>query len=125
MRHGRIMSRSERGFGLVETLVAVALLGSAVTTFLVALSTGSLAVTGHEVQAVAQELAQTQLEYIKSLPYNAGAASYPVLAAPDDYIVGVTVSPVAGTDAAIQAVTVTINRDGAVVLTVQDYKVDR
>jgi Tfp pilus assembly protein PilV len=115
----------ERGFGLVETLVALALTGSAVTAFVLALATGSLAVNEQQGQTVVQELAQSQLEYVKSYPYDAAASTYPAVAAPSGYEITVTVSPVPGGDAAIQAVTVTVARDGAALLMVTDYKVDR
>lgn len=115
----------QRGFGLVETLVALAVTGSAVTAFVLALSTGSLAVNEQQGLTTVQRLAQSQLEYIKSYPYDAGAGTYPAVAAPAGYDIEVTVSPVSGGDAAIQAVTVTVRRDGVALLSVTDYKVER
>jgi type II secretory pathway pseudopilin PulG len=115
----------ERGFGLVETLVALAVTGSAVTAFVLALSTGSIAVNEQQGQAVVQELAQSQLEYVKSYPYDAGASTYPAVPAPPGYEVQVAIAPVPGGDAAIQAVTVTVFREGTSQLTVTEYKVNR
>jgi len=69
--------RGQRGIGLVETLVAVAVLGTAVVAFAVALSAGSIAVGDHDGEAVAQGLAQSQLEYTKSYAYSPGATTYP------------------------------------------------
>lgn len=116
---------SQPGFGLVETLMAIALTGTAVTAFVIALSTGSIAVNEHDVQTVAQQLAQSQLEYVKSYTYDAGAVTYPVITAPPGYVISVGVASVPGADSSIQAVTVTVTRDGDTILAVEDYKVDR
>jgi len=107
----------------VETLVAVAILGIAIVAFVVALSTGAIAVGGQDEATAAQGLAQSQLEYIKSQPYSPG--SYATVAAPAGYALSVAVAPVPGTDTDIQKVTVTVLRDGDGVLTVSDYKVNR
>ena len=117
--------KSQRGFGLVETLMAIALAGTAVTAFVLALSTGSIAVNEHDGQTVAQQLAQSQLEYVKSYTYDAGAVTYPAIAAPTGYAISVGVGTVPNTDNTIQAITVTVTRDGDTVLAVENYKVDR
>ena len=119
----RIQLHSQKGMGLVETLVAVAILGTSVAAFVVALSAGSLTVGEQGKEAVAQSLAQTQMEYTKGEPY---AITYPALAAPASYSVSVNVFSVPGTDIAdIQKITVTILNDGVNLLTVSDYKVNR
>jgi prepilin-type N-terminal cleavage/methylation domain-containing protein len=45
------------GFGLVESLVAIAILGISLTAFITDLSAGSIAVNSHSEQVVAQGLA--------------------------------------------------------------------
>jgi type II secretory pathway pseudopilin PulG len=117
--------RGQRGIGLVETLVAVAVLGTAVVAFTVALSAGSLAVGEHDDSAIAQGLAQSQLEYTKSYAYNPGTATYPLLTAPAGYSLSVIVSAVPNTDNDIQKIIVTVNRDDEEIMRVQDYKVNR
>ncbi len=123
----RIKNRAQgqRGLGLVETLVAVAILGTSVVAFVVALSAGSIAVGQQDEEVVAQGLAQAQLEYTKSYAYNAGASTYPTVAAPEGYTVSANVSSVPNTDEDIQKITATVLRDGENVLTVEDYKVNR
>jgi type II secretory pathway pseudopilin PulG len=123
----RIKKRIKRqqGIGLVETLVAVAILGTAVVSFMVALSTGAISVGEHDRQTTAQQLVQAQLEYIKSYNYDAGALTYPAIAAPAGHAISVTVSPVPGGDTDIQMVTVIITRDGENILEISDYKVNR
>ena len=115
----------QRGFGLAETLVAVALLGTAVVAFVVSLSAGSLAVNEQDKETVAQGLAQTQMEYTKNYAYNPAAATYPTVAAPSGYTITVGVSSVSGADANMQKITVNVLRNGASVMAVSDYKVNR
>jgi len=117
---------SQKGMGLVETLVAVAILGTSVAAFVVALSAGSLTVSEQGKEAVAQSLAQSQMAYTKNYPYAPGAITYPSLAAPASYSISVGVVSVPGTtDTDIQKITVTVLNDGVNLLTVSDYKVNR
>jgi prepilin-type N-terminal cleavage/methylation domain-containing protein len=116
---------NERGFGLVETLVAVAILGVAVVALVLGLSTGSITVGEGNQEMVAQSLAQTQLEYVKDYPYDPAATTYPTVDAPEGYSIGVEAGSIPGADTDIQRITVTISRDGEAILTVEDYKVDR
>lgn len=120
-----IRSRNQGGVGLVETLVAVAVLGTAVVAFAVALSAGSIAVGEHDGQATAQGLAQSQLEYSKSAAYVPGAVSYPLLNAPEGYGLTVGVIEVPGADGDIQKIAVTVSRDGETIIRVEGYKVNR
>lgn len=117
--------RDERGLGLVETLVAVAILGTSVVAFVVALSTGSIAVGKQGEEVVAQGLAQAQLEDTKSQAYDTEASTYPTIESPDGYTVSVVVSAVPNADADIQKITVDILHGGESIITVEDYKVNR
>ena len=117
--------QDQRGLGLVESLVAVAILGVAVVVFVTALSTGSIAVREQRQQVVAQSLARTQLEYIKGYPYDPEAINYPAVDAPEAYTISVEVSSIPDTNTDIQKVTVTISQGGEDILTVEDYKVNR
>jgi len=117
--------QDQRGFGLAETLVAVAILGTAVVSFVVSLSTGSLAVNEQDREAGAQNLAQTQMEYTKNYTFNPAAATYPTVAAPASYNITVGVSPVAGTDSNMQKITVNVFQNGSSIFVISDYKVNR
>jgi Tfp pilus assembly protein PilV len=121
----RTLAQGQKGLGLVETLVAVAILGTSVVAFVVALSAGSIAVGEQDKETTAQRLAQTQVEHTKNYPYNPGASTYPALAAPTGYTVSVGVSSIPGTDTNIQKITVTIRRDDLNIFMVSDYKVNR
>lgn len=117
----------ERGFGLVETLAAVAILGVAVVAFVGGLSSGAIAVREGNQELVAQSWAQTQLEYVKGYPYDSAATTYPTVGTPEGegYSICVEVGSIPDTDTDIQKITVTISRDEEDILTVEDYKVNR
>ncbi|MDD5288982.1 MAG: hypothetical protein PHY28_07745 [Dehalococcoidales bacterium] len=114
---------NENGAGLLEMLVAVAIVGVALTTFITALSTGSLSVGTLNEATVAQGLAQSQMEKIKAATYAAGYTSD--LTLPAGYGVAINVSSIPGANINIQKITVTINRDSQPVLVMEDYKVNR
>ncbi|MDP2952038.1 MAG: prepilin-type N-terminal cleavage/methylation domain-containing protein [Chloroflexota bacterium] len=110
--------RDQRGVSLVESLVAVALLGVAVIAPLSALSTGLLAEGVADEGVTAQSLARSQLEEIKAASY---APTYSAIQEPG-YNVSVGVTSL---DANMQKITVTILRDGRTLQVVEDYKVNR
>jgi type II secretory pathway pseudopilin PulG len=121
----RGLAQGESGLGLADSLVAVAILGLAVTAFVVALSTGSIAVREREQQVVAQRLVQTQLEYVKNYAYDPDATTYPAVDTPEGYAISVAVTPLPDTDTDIQKITVTASQEGEELLIVEDYKVNR
>ena len=127
LRLARVKTRAQdqRGLGLVETLVAVAILGTSVVAFVVALSAGSIAVGEQDEAVVAQSLAQTQLEYTKSYPYDSEATTYPTVDTAEGYTISVGVASIPDTDTDIQKITVTISRESETIMTVSNYKVNR
>ena len=118
-------NRDERGITLVESLVAVAILGLTITSLVFALSAGSLAVRENDQEVTVQSLARTQLEYTKNYAFSANATTYPTVSVPDGYSISVGVTSVPDTDTNIQKVTANISRDGDLLLTMADYKVNR
>lgn len=64
---GRI--RSEKGFGLVEVLVSIALLGIIAVAFLLAINVASRAILIADERTTAESLARGQMEYIKEQDY--------------------------------------------------------
>jgi len=118
-------TQDQKGLGLTESVIAVAVLGVAIVTFVAALATGSLAVSQENEQVVAQSLVRTQLEYIKNYPYDPSVITYPTVDAPKGFSICVTVGFIPNTDTDIQKITVTIYREGEEILSVEDYKVNR
>lgn len=117
--------RRESGVALVEALIAIAVLGGGILTMVLAMSGGAMAVRENDCQATAQALARSQLEYIKNYTYNATATTYPVVSTPAGYGISVGVSAVPGGDADIQKITANITEGSTLIMTIEDYKVDR
>lgn len=117
----------ERGFGIVDALIAVFILGVVVVAFTMALSTGAAGAGEADQQGVAQGIAMSQLEYVKSLAYVPGAGSYPSISVPSGWTVTAVRSAIsqASGNPDIQNVTVTVMRHGVTILTVEGYKVNR
>ncbi len=122
-----VRAHDQRGMGLAECIVAFAILVVTVTAFVAALSAGSIAVGEQDEQVAAQRLVRTQLEYVKGYPYNPSAVTYPIADTLQGYVISVQVGsiPEASGNTDIQKITVTIQRDGASILTGEDYKVNR
>jgi type II secretory pathway pseudopilin PulG len=115
--------KSEIGSSLVETLVAMALLGIIGVAFLSALSTSSSTRVIADEHASGKILAESQMENIKQQSY---ASSYDPVPIPADY---------AGYSAAIdvdnirnghiQKVTVTVSHHNKDITSLETYKVNR
>ncbi len=138
------MIKNEKGFSLIEVLIALALLGIIAVAFLTALSTASKALFIADERTTAESLARSQMEYVKSqlyIDYSADPhdvygeitppAGYSIdsTAVPFDPDTGVPYSETGGVfdqDDDIQMITVTIEHpDGDEVITLEGYKVDR
>jgi type II secretory pathway pseudopilin PulG len=117
--------RSECGVSLVESLVAVTILASALAVFLGGLSTGSIATAQADRLSTAHELARSQMESTKAAVYAAAPCTYPSIAAPATYGVSAVASSISGADANIEQITVTVTKDSVTVYTLQGYKVNR
>ncbi len=130
----------ESGVTLIETLVALAVLGLIAVVFLSGLATAARATLIADEQATAESLARSEIEYVKSQDYINYAESdhdeYIGLEAPppnSNYILEITVEPIdpdtgeplLSGDQGIQRITVTVNRGSKLVLTVETYKVAR
>ena len=115
--------KSQKGISLLETVVAVAIMGIIAVAFLSALATTSSARATNDERTAAKILAEGIIENIKSddysLTYDAVVpAQFP----------GYTVDlPTMAVDGAsnIQKITVAVFHKGHEVLTLESYKVDR
>jgi prepilin-type N-terminal cleavage/methylation domain-containing protein len=118
--------RGQKGYTLVELLIAIVVIATSFSAFAVALSTGALAVSEDDKEVTAQSLARSQMEYIKYLNYDQNADTYPKIATTDNYSISVAVTDV-GTDGnkRIQKISANISKDGINLFNIQDYKVDR
>lgn len=120
----------ESGITLLETVIAVAILSYIAAAFLSGVATSSKGVYTADVQATAESLARSQMEWAKNASYSYNATSYSTAPIPTtkDYInysANITAEPLHEPDDGIQKITVTITRSGEAVYRLEGYKVDR
>jgi prepilin-type N-terminal cleavage/methylation domain-containing protein len=124
---------TERGMTLVEVLIALGIMTAVAVVFLAALSTSSKGVILNQKQIAAEGLAKSQMEYVKSQPYDSthNPPVYgvdPSLTIPQGYnilpsavrLLPQIVHP--GNDEGLQKITVTITRGATTVFTLEGYK---
>ncbi len=73
--------RSHRGLSLIETTIAIALVGVIVITILSAFSSTTIAATRHREQTTLDRLVRSDAEFIKSQAYQPKPAAYANLTA--------------------------------------------
>lgn len=110
----------ERGDSLVEILVAVAIIAIVLTAFLSALSTGSLGVSVVHERVTAENIARSQLEYVKKTGFTDHYT--PTAISHAGYSATISATTII-TD--LQLITVTVSHNGKSVFTIGDYKANR
>jgi len=114
--------RGQKGQTLIEVLIAIALLGMIAVPFLTALSTSSRALIIADERTTAESLVRSEIEYVKSQEYNA-TGNYTDIADADIPVgFDVSLSNVTNLEDGLQKITVTVWRDGEVVLVTSTYK---
>ncbi len=88
------MNQNQKGLGLLETVIALALLGLLIPIVLGGLSAATKGTDRVYDRSVLFEIAQSQLEYIQSQPYSDNAANYTLLTPPEGYSISVSATPV-------------------------------
>lgn len=115
------MKKGEKGFSIIEVLIAIAILGIVGVGMLSGLSGSSTATLVTDNRETAKNLAEAQMEYVKNQAY---APSYAAAPIPAEYVnYSATINAVYLQDADIQKVTVAIKHQGDSVLSLEGYKV--
>lgn len=117
----------QRGSGFIEVLVALAIMGAIGVVFLNAIASGSLGAAKIDERSTAESLVRTQMEYIRSLPYD-DSNYYPVTSfSPSGYTPVIEVTDISPPDYpdTIQKVVIKVFRDGRPILAVENFKVKR
>lgn len=130
IRRLSLFAGHESGVTLIETVVALAILGTVAVSFLSGLATTSKAVFIADEQTTAESLARSQMEQVKNTDYVYGATEYPPAPMPSgkDYInysVVVTAESLHIPDDGIQKITVTIKHSGKGIIKLEGYKRQR
>ena len=123
-------SGNEAGISLMETLVALAILGIIAAGFLSGLSTTAKSSLIVDERATAESLARSQIEYAKTVGYVYEATEYTAAPIPSgenysNYSVSISAEPLNNPDDGIQKITVTVTHYDEEVITLEGYKVDR
>ena len=133
--------KSQKGFALIEILVALALMGITAVGLLSGLATTFRAGTISQERVVAESLAKSQWESIRAQDYIPTAdydpddpdKRYQLIDIPDDLVVKDYTIEINAPQAIIgpddefelQSITVVINCDSKQLLTISDYRVGR
>ena len=116
---------SQKGFSLIECLMAMAILGIIGVGILSALAMSSRSNIIADEKTTAESLVRSEMDYVKNQPYNGSSTSptYPVISGvPSGYTVEVLANQV---NVGMQKISVTVKRGTKVINTLIDYKVDR
>jgi len=110
----------QKGTTLIEVLIAIAILGMIAVPFLTALSTSSRALIIADERTTTESLIRSQIEYVRSQEYDANGTYAEIADVPVGY--NVSLSNVTNLEDGLQKITVTVWRDGEVVLVTSTYK---
>jgi len=117
------LSGHSRGMSGIEVIIALGILGLIGVVFLGSLSTALKVSYLADEKSVAESLAQSEMEYVKSQDYEDAPWSYNTSS--NGYTIQVAADALNNPDDGIQRITVIIYHDTKEVLTLEDYKVDR
>ena len=133
----RLFTGNSSGIGLIEVIIALAILGIIAVAFLSGLSTSLKAVIISDERSTSQALAQSQMEYVKSQAYDESTepdhpqyVENPDLT-PSGYTVDISAERLdpegdgTANDDGLQKITIYVSHQGNVVFTLEDYKVKR
>ena len=117
--------KSEKGFTFIEVVIALAIVGVIAVGFAGGLGTAAKGLLTADERETANNLAESQMEYVKNLPYAMDYDPSPgILAEYDHYDADIDVAPLA--DGNIQKVVVSVHHQNKLeVITLEDYKVNR
>lgn len=117
----------QKGFTLIETLIALAILSALGLAVLGAVTTAHKATILTNEKTTASSLARDQMEYIQQQTYE-DPPDYAILTIPAEYsgYSYVTSTPMAvDVDTGLQKITVSVQMDAKTLYTLEDYKVNK
>ena len=132
----KLFLNSEQGMTLIETLMGLLIISIVAVAFLMSMSTASKAVIISQERVTAENLAKSQMEYIRSQTYDADNnppyyAELPTEDIPANYDITVLTERMdpeedgALDDDGLQKLTVIVNHDGLERFRLEGYRMDR
>ncbi|MFC1916008.1 prepilin-type N-terminal cleavage/methylation domain-containing protein [Chloroflexota bacterium] len=126
----RKFTSHESGLTFIETVVALAILGVISVAFLSGLTNAYKSVFIADEQTTAESLAQSQMEWGKTVPYVIGTTEYTPAPLPGggdyvNYSVNITAEPLHDPDEGLQKITVTIQHFDKEIVELEGYKGQR
>ena len=118
-------AKSQRGFVMIEMMLAVSIVGTSMLATVLAFSTAAKTADFVESATTGEWVATSQIEMIKTSAYIATPGVYASITAPTGFAVSNFTSNVSGGDSNIQIVTVTVTEGGETVYTTSALKVNR
>ncbi|MBI2964682.1 MAG: hypothetical protein HYY34_00600 [Chloroflexi bacterium] len=119
------MKPRQRGFIMVETVFAIAIVATAVATAAGAMSVSARVIDRASSRTTASWIAVSQAELVLDAAYVTTGGQYESVTTPARFTVSNTTLAFPDGDAAIQYVDITVQRNGSTVLTHRIVKVNR
>jgi len=118
------ITKSQKGFTLVEVVIAIMLLGLMTAAIFTGLSTASVAVFRNDMRQTAQNVAESELELVKNQPFVVGATTYNLPSIPNSpsgYTVTISAQDWTQNDNVDYDAVATLNRTNIQKITVQIF----
>jgi len=118
----------EKGFSLLEVLIALLIISIIAASLGVGLSTAFSSVAVSDTQETARTLAELQMEHVKNRLYSSSYSPAPIPVEYPNYSAAITVNEITDRDTDIQNIQVTISYRGKPIIatancTLEGYKV--
>src|SRR4030042_2076732 len=121
------IKNNQTGMTLIETIVAIAILGAISVVFLGGLVVSSKGTLEADEQATAESVARCQMEWGAGLTYVDNATQYSPAVLDnfndyDGYSANITAEPLHSPDDGIQKISITVQHNGNWVMSIEGYK---
>ena len=121
----RRLAHGQRGGLLLETVVAVAILGVVGSAVLAGVQTSSISKGQFDAQSTAENILRNQMEYLYEQAYEPPSGTYLTVASPPGYSVTTEALVYEETSTDIETVRVTVYKDGQPLKTMETLRANR